>query len=87
MDAKFIFGAAYYEEYLPCDRLEHDMALIPPYLQYAEGIIRVLVSRLWETRNGYNKPGPICAVEYDPVRRAIVGYPKKLVWRHRPRLP
>lgn len=28
MDNKFIFGAAYYEEYLPCDRLEQDMALM-----------------------------------------------------------
>lgn len=28
MDDKFIFGAAYYEEYLPCDRLEQDMALM-----------------------------------------------------------
>lgn len=28
MDDQFIFGAAYYEEYLPCDRVEQDMALM-----------------------------------------------------------
>lgn len=28
MDRQFLFGAAYYEEYLPCDRLEQDMQMM-----------------------------------------------------------
>ena len=39
-----------------------------------------LVSLDWETRSGYEKPGEICLVEYDPQARAIVGYPKR-IWR------
>lgn len=39
---------------------------------------KYLVSLLWETRDGYDKPGPICAVEYDPVRKAVVGRPQSI---------
>ena len=39
-----------------------------------------LVSLDWETRSGYEKPGAICLVEYDPARKAIRGYPKR-IWR------
>lgn len=37
-----------------------------------------LVSLEWETREGYEKPGEICMVEYDPVKKEIVGYPKRI---------
>ena len=39
-----------------------------------------LVSLDWETRPGYEKPGAICIVEYDPVSKGIKGYPKR-IWR------
>ena len=39
-----------------------------------------LVSLDWETRPGYEKPGQICLVEYDPQARTIVGLPKR-IWR------
>lgn len=39
-----------------------------------------LVSLDWETRPGYEKPGAICLVEYDPKAKSIVGYPKR-IWR------
>lgn len=39
-----------------------------------------IVSLEWETREGYEKPGVICMVEYDPAEKAIVGYPKR-IWR------
>lgn len=39
-----------------------------------------LVSLEWETRNGYEKPGAICLVEYDPIAKTIKGYPKR-IWR------
>lgn len=34
----------------------------------------------WETREGYEKPGAICIAEYDPVKKQILGYPKR-IWR------
>ena len=34
----------------------------------------------WETREGYEKPGVICCVEYDPETKHVVGYPKR-IWR------
>ncbi|MCD7858338.1 MAG: glycoside hydrolase family 43 protein [Clostridiales bacterium] len=37
-----------------------------------------VVSLEWETRTGYQKPGGICLVEYDPQKRAIMGYPKRI---------
>ena len=40
----------------------------------------IIVSLEWETREGYEKPGFICIVEYDPEKEEIVGYPKPL-WR------
>lgn len=41
---------------------------------------KYIVSLEWETREGYEKPGFICIVEYDPEKEEIVGYPKPL-WR------
>lgn len=37
-----------------------------------------IVSLEWETREGYEKPGSICMVEYDAKQRKIVGYPKRI---------
>lgn len=39
-----------------------------------------VVSLEWETRDGYEKPGVICLAEYDPQKKEIVGYPKR-IWR------
>lgn len=39
-----------------------------------------MVSLEWETRSGYDKPGAICLVEYDPVAKAIRGRPQP-IWR------
>lgn len=39
-----------------------------------------VVSLEWETREQYEKPGVICLAEYDPVKKHIVGYPKR-IWR------
>ena len=36
------------------------------------------VSLEWETREGYEKPGAICMVEYDPKTQKILGYPKRI---------
>lgn len=37
-----------------------------------------LVSLEWETREGYEKPGAICMVEYLPGKKKIAGYPKRI---------
>lgn len=37
-----------------------------------------LVSLEWETREGYEKPGAICMVEYDPQAQKIIGYPRRI---------
>lgn len=37
-----------------------------------------LVSLEWETRDAYPKPGQICLAEYDPRRKALIGYPKRI---------
>ncbi len=37
-----------------------------------------VVSLEWETRDGYEKPGVICMVEYDAKNKRIVGYPKRM---------
>lgn len=37
-----------------------------------------IVSLEWETREGYEKPGAICMVEYSPKKREIIGYPKRI---------
>lgn len=37
-----------------------------------------VVSLEWETREGYEKPGAICMVEYDPEAQKIIGYPKRI---------
>lgn len=37
-----------------------------------------VVSLEWETREGYEKPGVICMVEYSPEKKEIVGYPKRI---------
>jgi len=39
-----------------------------------------LVSLEWETRPEYEKPGAICLVEYDPYKKAVIGYPRR-IWR------
>ncbi len=39
---------------------------------------KYVVSLEWETREGYEKPGAICMVEYDPVKKEIMGYPKRI---------
>ncbi len=41
---------------------------------------KYVVSLEWETRDGYEKPGVICLVEYDPKKEEIIGYPKR-IWR------
>ena len=41
---------------------------------------KYVVSLEWETRAGYEKPGFISIVEYDPVKKEIVGYPRPM-WR------
>ncbi|MFD1175830.1 glycoside hydrolase family 43 protein [Paenibacillus puldeungensis] len=37
-----------------------------------------IVSLEWETREGYEKPGAICLVEYSTENKEIVGYPKRI---------
>lgn len=37
-----------------------------------------IVSLEWETREGYEKPGAICMVEYSPDKKEIIGYPKRI---------
>ena len=39
---------------------------------------KYIVSLEWETREGYEKPGAICMVEYDPKKKEIIGYPKRI---------
>ena len=39
---------------------------------------KYVVSLEWETREGYEKPGAICMVEYSPEKKEIVGYPKRI---------
>ncbi|MDD3339198.1 MAG: glycoside hydrolase family 43 protein [Lachnospiraceae bacterium] len=41
---------------------------------------KYIVSMGWETREGYEKPGAICLVEYDPKAEKVMGYPKT-IWR------
>lgn len=41
---------------------------------------KYIVALDWENREHYEKPGVICVAEYDPVGKAIVGYPKR-IWR------
>jgi len=41
---------------------------------------KYIVSLEWETREGYEKPGAICMVEYDPDKQEIVGYPRRMWW-------
>lgn len=41
---------------------------------------KYVVSLEWETRAGYEKPGFISIVEYDPVKKETVGYPRPM-WR------
>lgn len=41
---------------------------------------KYIVSLEWETREGYEKPGAICMVEYDPDKQEIVGYPRRIWW-------
>lgn len=39
---------------------------------------KYIVSLEWETREGYEKPGAICMVEYSSEKKEIVGYPKRI---------
>lgn len=39
---------------------------------------KYILSLEWETRAGYEKPGAICMVEYDPVKRHIAGKPRRI---------
>lgn len=39
---------------------------------------KYIVSLEWETREGYEKPGAICIVEYCPEKKEIIGYPKRI---------
>lgn len=41
---------------------------------------KYVVSLDWETREGYEKPGAICMVEYSQEKQEIIGYPKR-IWR------
>lgn len=41
---------------------------------------KYIVALEWETRNDYEKPGPINIVEYDPDQKKIVGMPRRF-WR------
>lgn len=41
---------------------------------------KYVVSLEWETREGYEKPGEICMVEYDPKKREVLGHTKR-IWR------
>ncbi len=34
----------------------------------------------WEFRDGYEQPGVICLVEYDPAKKEIIGLPKRVWW-------
>lgn len=40
---------------------------------------KYIVSLEWDTREGYEKPGAICMVEYCPKEKKVIGYPKR-VW-------
>ncbi len=57
----------------------HSAGFDPSMLHDDDGK-KYIVSLEWETREGYHKPGEICAVEYDPVAQKIVGYPQR-IWR------
>lgn len=39
---------------------------------------KYIVSLEWETREGYEKPGAICMVEYDTKKKEIKGVPKRI---------
>lgn len=41
---------------------------------------KYVVSLEWETREGYEKPGEICMVEYDPEKQEVMGHAKR-IWR------
>lgn len=41
---------------------------------------KYVVSLEWETREGYEKPGAICMVEYDAIKKEIIGYPRRMWW-------
>ena len=41
---------------------------------------KYVVSLEWETREGYEKPGEICMVEYDPKKQEVKGHVKR-IWR------
>lgn len=55
----------------------HSSGFDASILHYDDGK-KYIVSLEWETREGYEKPGAICMVEYSPEKKEIVGYPKRI---------
>lgn len=55
----------------------HSAGFDPSMLHDDDGR-KYIVSMEWETRDGYHKPGEICAVEYDPATQKIIGYPQRI---------
>ncbi len=55
----------------------HSAGFDPSMLHDDDGK-KYIVSLEWETRDGYHKPGVICAVEYDAEKKHIVGLPKRI---------
>jgi len=49
-----------------------------PSILHDENGKKWIVSLEWETREGYHKPGVICAVEYDSRNRQVIGNPKRI---------
>ena len=41
---------------------------------------KYLAALEWETREGHEKPGPISIMEYDPVLKKVIGFPRR-IWR------
>ncbi len=49
-----------------------------PSLFHDDGGKKYVVSLEWETRDGYEKPGVIALQEYDPVRKEVVGFARRI---------
>lgn len=55
----------------------HSAGFDPSVLHDEDGR-KWVVSMEWETRDGYHKPGSICVVEYEPRKKEILGFPKRI---------
>ncbi len=55
----------------------HSAGFDPSILHDSDGR-KWIVSLEWETREGYHKPGVICAVEYDALANRVVGTPQRI---------